>query len=109
MWSNGTDIIQSINNSWQLALRPTLTEEELVQALSLHINQMIVHNFPRLIHMLYMIDVSEVKLKEMLRQHRDTDASMMIAHLVVERQKQKQKSRALFRSRDQDIDEDQKF
>jgi hypothetical protein len=106
MWTSGTDIINSINNSWQLALLPTLTEEELVQELAKHINEMIVHDFPRLIHMLYMIDVNEGKLKEMLRSNKGTDAALMIAHLVVERQKQKQRSRELFSPRDQDIDDD---
>lgn len=104
-----SDIIRSINQSWQLELKPTLTEADLLQVLAEHINGLIVHDFPRLIHMLYMIDVSEVKLKQMLRSHKDTDAALMIAHLVVERQKQKQRSRELFSPRDQDIDEDLKL
>jgi len=98
MWSSGTDIIDSINNAWQLALKPTLSEEELVQALAGHINTLIVEDFPRLIQMLYRIDVNEARLKEMLRSHAGTDAALMIAHLVVERQKQKKRSRDMFRN-----------
>lgn len=63
MWSSGIDIIQAINNRWELALQPSITEEELVQALAARINHLIVHDFPRLIHILYVIDVSEEKLK----------------------------------------------
>jgi hypothetical protein len=99
MWTTGTDIIDSINNAWQLALKPTLSEEELVQALAGHINTLIVEDFPKLIQMLYRIDVNETKLKEMLRSHKDTDAALMIAHLVVERQKQKKRSRDMYSRR----------
>lgn len=99
MWTSGTDIIDSINNAWQLALKPTLSEEELVQALAGHINTLIVEDFPKLIQMLYRIDVNETKLKEMLRSHKNTDAALMIAHLVVERQKQKKRSRDMYSRR----------
>jgi hypothetical protein len=43
--------------------------------------------------------VNETKLKEMLRSHKDTDAALMIAHLVVERQKQKKRSRDMYSRR----------
>lgn len=89
MWSSGTDIIQAINNRWELALQPSITEEELVQALAEHINHLIIHDFPKLIHILYVIDVNEEKLKVLLREHRDSDAGVIIAQLVIDRQKNK--------------------
>jgi hypothetical protein len=89
MWSSGTDIIQAINNRWELALQPSLTEEELVQALAERINHLIVHDFPRLIHILYVIDVNEEKLKTLLRTYKDSDAAVIIAQLVIDRQKSK--------------------
>jgi hypothetical protein len=89
MWSSGTDIIQAINNRWELALQPSLTEEELVQALAERINHLIVHDFPRLIHILYVIDVNEEKLKTLLRTYKDSDAAVIIAQLVIDRQRRK--------------------
>lgn len=89
MWSSGTDIVQAINNRWELALQPSITEEELVQALALHINHLIVHDFPRLIHILYVIDVNEEKLKTLLRTYKDSDAAVIIAQLVIDRQRRK--------------------
>jgi hypothetical protein len=89
MWSSGTDIIQAINNRWELALQPSLTEEELVQALAKRINHLIVQDFPRLIHILYVIDVNEEKLKTLLRTYKDSDAAVIIAQLVIDRQKSK--------------------
>jgi hypothetical protein len=60
-----------------------------VQALAARINHLIVHDFPRLIHILYVIDVSEEKLKKLLRTYKDSDAGVIIAKLVVDRQKKK--------------------
>jgi len=60
-----------------------------VQALAARINHLIVHDFPRLIHILYVIDVSEEKLKKLLRTYKDSDAGVIIAKLVVNRQKKK--------------------
>lgn len=89
MWGSGTDIIQAINNRWELALQPAVSEEELVQALAERINHLIIHDFPKLIHTLYVIDVDEEKLKSLLRTYRDSDAGAIIAQLVVDRQKSK--------------------
>ena len=66
MWGSGTDIIQAINNRWELALQPAVSEEEVVQALAERINHLIIHDFPKLIHILYVIDVDEDKLKRLL-------------------------------------------
>ena len=60
-----------------------------MQALAARINHLIVHDFPRLIHILYVIDVSEEKLKKLLRTYKDSDAGVIIAKLVVDRQKKK--------------------
>jgi hypothetical protein len=89
MWSSGTDIIQAINNRWELALQPSISEEELGQALAARINHLIIHDFPKLIHILYVIDVNEEKLKSLLRTYKDSDAGVIIAQLVVDRQKSK--------------------
>jgi hypothetical protein len=89
MWSSGTDIIQAINNRWELALQPSITEEELVQALAARINDLIIYDFPKLIHILYVIDVNEEKLKTLLRTYKDSDAAVIIAQLVIDRQRNK--------------------
>ena len=109
MSTSCTDIIRSINQSWHLELKNSLDEEGMVAALAVHINDLIVHDFPRLINMLYMLDVSEIKIKQMLLENKGTDAGMTLAHLVVERQKQKQKTRDLFKSRANDIPDDEKW
>jgi len=109
MSSASSDIIASINKDWALQLNTSLTEDELAEALAIHLNDMIVHHFSQLITALYRIDVSEQKIRQTLRENPQADAGKIIAHLIIERQKQKIKTRELFRSRDNDIDEDEKW
>ncbi len=109
MSSASSDIINSINSDWALQLNTSLTEEELIQAFAVHLNDMIVNDFAQLITALYRIDVSEQKIRQTLKENPRADAGRIIAHLIVERQKQKIKTRERYRSRDNDIDEDEKW
>jgi hypothetical protein len=61
------------------------------------INDLIVHNFEKLVQLLYRIDVNEAKLKAMLADNTNEDAAKIIAALIIERQLQKIKSRAEFK------------
>jgi hypothetical protein len=60
-----------------------------------------------LIAVLYRLDVSEEKLKTLLKESHDVDAGIIITDLIIERQVQKIKSRQQFRSPDIDIDENE--
>ena len=68
-----------------------LNNDEFVHQLSLDINQMILTNFEALVQLLYRIDVSEIKLKTLLKENPDQDAGKIIALLMIERQIQKLK------------------
>lgn len=109
MSSAYSDIISSLNRDWALQLNGRLSEDELVQALAIHINDMILHDFSQLITALYRIDVSEQKIRQTLRENPQSEAGRIIAHLVIERQKQKIKTREQFSPRDNDIDENEKW
>lgn len=104
-----SDIINSLNKDWALQLNVRMSEDELVQTLGIHINDMILHNFSQLITALYRIDVSEQKIRQTLRENPQAEAGRIIAHLVIERQKQKIKTREQFSPRDNDIDENEKW
>jgi hypothetical protein len=73
------------------------------------INSLLISDFDRLISILYRMDVSELKLKQLLKESPAEDAAMIIADLMIERQAQKIKSRQQFSQRDNDIDEDEKW
>lgn len=70
-----------------------LKKDEFLNQLSAEINQMILTNFESLVQLLYRIDVSEMKLKSILKEQPNEDAGNIIAHLIVERQMQKIKFR----------------
>ncbi len=109
MSPSSPDIISAINKDWALELRTSLTEDELISAFAVHLNEMIVNDFSQLISILYRIDVSEQKIRQTLKENPQADGGKVIAHLIVERQKQKIKTRELFRPRANDIDESEKW
>lgn len=91
----------------ELSLEPT-DGTKLYAELVAHINQMLQHDFDRLMGILYRIDVSEARLRYMLQSEPDTDAATLITNLIIERQWQKIKTRQEFR-RDENIDENDKW
>jgi hypothetical protein len=94
-----------MNNSSELISLEKLSFDELVA----HINQLISKDFAKLVYLLYAVDVSEKKLKQLLAEHLDEDAGKIIALLILERQKQKKKSREQFKQNEQDIPEEDKW
>ncbi|HXB36041.1 MAG TPA: hypothetical protein VNV35_21600 [Puia sp.] len=86
-----------LNNSFGLDLPETATIEMLEGVLAERINTMITADFNRLISLLYRVDVSETKLKQLLRESAGTDAGLLIARLVLERQWQKIETRRKYR------------
>jgi hypothetical protein len=74
--------------------------EELTAMLSVYVNQLLQSNFEKLVSLLYRIDVSEKKLKQLLKDHPKEDAGNIIALLIIERQLEKIKSRRQFKTDD---------
>jgi hypothetical protein len=80
--------------------------EQLVEK----INNLITADFSKLINILYRMDVSETKLKQLLKDKPAEDAARIIAELMIERQTEKIKSRQQFNQRDNNnIDENEKW
>ena len=82
-----------LNHSYGLELPESATIEMLELVLADRINTMINADFNRLVSLLYRVDVSETKLKQMLRENAGTDAGLLIARLILERQWQKIETR----------------
>jgi hypothetical protein len=59
-----------------------------------------------LIQILYRVDVSEQKLKELLQKNSQTDGAIIIADLLIERREEKMKTKAQFPSNDIISEED---
>jgi hypothetical protein len=85
-----------------------LNASELRKQLVVHINQLLLNDFNRLVQILYRVDVSEKKLKELLHANPQMDAPVIIADLLIDRQQQKIKTRESFCSND-NIPEEEKW
>ncbi len=83
-------IIQQVLNSNDTT---AVQQPDLHAALAAYINQLIIHQFNELVYLLYRVDVSEQKLKILLKEYAGVKAGDMIASLIIERQLQKIKSR----------------
>lgn len=84
------DTIFSIND--ESALR----QNALYRKLYDYINNLLLHDFEKLVSLLYRIDVSEQKIKALLVFQPDTDAADIIATAIIERQIEKIKIRKKF-------------
>ncbi|ULQ55746.1 hypothetical protein KJS94_13945 [Flavihumibacter rivuli] len=99
-------IIKGINDSLSLALPEQISFEELRTQLAAKLNELISKDFNQLISILYRVDVSEPKLKYLLREKVGEDAAMIMADLIIERQIQKANTRKAFRDLAMDDDEE---
>jgi hypothetical protein len=75
---------------------------ELVEA----VRHLLLNDFQRLVQVLYRVDVSEKKLKELLRGHPQADAAELIAQELIDRQQEKISTRAKFKSNSDIPDEE---
>jgi hypothetical protein len=90
------ELRSDLNNSYGFNLPEVLTIDALETILAEKINTMITADFNGLVQLLYRIDVSEPKLKKILRENATTDAGLLIARLILERQWQKIETRRRF-------------
>jgi hypothetical protein len=103
------ELVKFLKNEFALELPGKIEWEELRGQLATTINLLINDNFQKLVSLLYRVDVSESRLKNLLKDHPDQDAGLIIADLIIERQLQKIKSRRETTKRDNEIDEKDKW
>lgn len=98
-------IEQLLNLNNQLtALQKLEMKERLIE----YINHLLLHDFNKLVQILYRVDVDEKKLKELLQQNAHTDAAVIIADLLIQRQEEKIKTKEAFKQSD-NIPDDEKW
>jgi len=94
--------------SKDLGIKRTANDQYTRQMLADKIHELLNSDFQRLISILYRMDVSESRLKLLLKENPDTDAGIIIADLMIERQLQKLRSRQQYKP-DENISEDEKW
>ena len=103
-----TDLIPILRQSMEIDLPENISFDLLKEQLSSHINFLIQSEFQKLVSILYRVDVSESKLKHLLKENQGYDATNIIADLIIERQLQKIKSRQEHRN-NENISDDEKW
>lgn len=98
-----------ISNEFGLIIPEHAGREQLEMILSEKINELIEKDFPQLINILYRIDISEQKLKTLLKQHQDVDAARIMSAMIIDRQLEKIKLREQFRKNEDDISADERW
>ena len=83
----------ALQKELSLELYDQLNERELQLRVQEKVNELIEHDFGKLVNILYRVDVSEQKLKQLLQSNAGQDAAAIIAALIIERQMEKIKSR----------------
>jgi hypothetical protein len=78
------------------------------EKLAAYIRNLINNDFQKLISILYRLDVSEKKLKDLLAQT-NSDAGFIIADAIIERQSEKIISRKNFNSHGKNIPDEEKW
>jgi hypothetical protein len=66
-----------------------MEQADIRQGLIDQINYLLLNDFNRLVQLLYRVDVNEEKLKRLLQDQPQTDAAVIIADLLIQRQKEK--------------------
>lgn len=84
------------------------TQAAILQQVTAVVNKLIEHDFSKLVEILYRVDVHEAKLKENIAQHPD-DAVLIIAQMLLERQRQKSALRESFRASQDSISDEERW
>lgn len=103
------ELINALTKEWPIQLSQNSNGEALRQELATQINKLILEDFEKLVFLLYRIDVDEAKMRALLANKKDSDAGLLLADLIIERQLQKIKSRHDYSGRDQEISSEEKW
>lgn len=92
------ELIEVLNRQMDAGFHNTLSAGELREKLIEFINHLIQKDFEKLVSILYRVDVNEKKLKTLLKASPGTDAAVLIADLILERELQKIKTRNTYKN-----------
>jgi hypothetical protein len=105
---NVSQVAVELNSEFARLVMKDSTYEALFAALSNRLKSMIHDDFSGLLQLLYRLDISESKIRDLVSTELGKPASEIIAHLIIERQLQKIESRKMYKPSN-DIPEDEKW
>ena len=104
-YMNNEGALQEISRELDLPVQEDAIDMQLLYN---RINDLINSDFQKLVSILYRMDVNEAKLKQLLTENPGTDAGIIIAELMIQRQEQKIRSRQAHKP-DENISDDEKW
>ncbi|RYZ28525.1 MAG: hypothetical protein EOO10_09265 [Chitinophagaceae bacterium] len=99
--------IQLVMQGWD-ALKSEEAKKNLKKELAIYLNDLLLHNFDKLVQLLYQIDVPEKNVRKVLVENEERDAGELIAELLIKRQEEKIAMRQSFPPAN-DISEDERW
>jgi hypothetical protein len=102
-------IIQWLQDSLPSPVPLMRTEEELLLWLKGHCEELLRNDFPGLVQLLYRVDVSESRLKYLLKESGGQDTGGLMARLILERVEQIVLSRKTYRMPGEGIPEEDRW
>jgi len=104
-----SQLISYLQNEWSTDIHDAFSIDDITEKLSQRIHDLINHDFGQLIRLLYKVDVSEEKLKYLLKENANEDAGKIISRLIIERQLQKIQTRQNFMPNNTDENDEEKW
>jgi|SRR5215203_741996 len=99
-------VLEEVSNELEITVKDhSVSKQVMIEK----INDLINNDFQKLVSILYRMDVSEIKLKQLLNENAGTNAAIIIVELMIERQAEKIRSRQEFNKRDENISDDEKW
>jgi adenylosuccinate lyase len=102
------DTIIAVAGVFDLELKNNNAAENK-QALIEQINYLILHDFNRLISILYRLDVNESRINALLKEHAGSDAAEIIAALMIERELQRARTRQQFKQNENNQNDEERW
>lgn len=103
------NIINYLSDQFGVSINTEVETSQLEAILAERINSLLINDFPKLLQLLYRIDISETKLKSLISSNPETDSGRIIARMIIERQVEKVRLREHFKKRDTDTGEEEKW
>ncbi|MGB0884936.1 MAG: hypothetical protein ACPGR5_00775 [Chitinophagales bacterium] len=101
------EILAQISKSFELKdelIAKVDNEEKLIHLLSLYIQELINTDFEHLLYLLYKIDVGEKKVKEAIMNSKPEEAHIIIAKMILKREKEKVETRKKYKVNKENTD-----
>ena len=101
--------IKEINKSYEWQLAEHLSAEEGETCLAEKLDWLIRNDFSSLVQLLYRIDISEARLRQLLQTNTGQDAGKIIARLIIERLIKKIETRRQYKRGYNDIPDEERW